>query len=82
MSIDESLEDEDIPQTAQTTITSYCSSDVINSLNEAMNPLIEQGLKDIGTKQVSLIFYNMKFLLRGLVMSKTRPIIYFSFSCS
>ncbi|CAH10843.1 Major facilitator superfamily (MFS) profile domain-containing protein [Caenorhabditis elegans] len=51
MSIDESLEDEDIPQTAQTTITSYCSSDVINSLNEAMNPLIEQGLKDIGTKQ-------------------------------
>ncbi|ULU06007.1 hypothetical protein L3Y34_018130 [Caenorhabditis briggsae] len=44
MSIDESLEDEEVEEvpTAQTTITSYCSSDVIN---EVMNPLIEQGLK-------------------------------------
>uniref|UniRef100_A0A1I7U9W8 DDE_Tnp_1_7 domain-containing protein n=1 Tax=Caenorhabditis tropicalis TaxID=1561998 RepID=A0A1I7U9W8_9PELO len=49
MSIDESLEDE-VP-TAQTTITSYCSSDVIN---EVMNPLIEQGLK-VQKKQVSVL---------------------------
>ncbi|PIC45948.1 hypothetical protein B9Z55_005799 [Caenorhabditis nigoni] len=56
MSIDESLEDEEVEEvpTAQTTITSHCSSDVIN---EVMNPLIEQGLKIDKHRPVIVAFH-------------------------
>ena len=56
MPIDESPEDEEEVPTAQTTITSYCSSDVIN---EVMNPLIEQGLK--AQNEVSVLWILPRF---------------------